>query len=302
MKDVIIKVIGWLQKYRKILTVFLLVVIAILTGWFVYSNWLMPQKKIEKEKIAVGIIAQDQKTADRYQAFVDYLNKHSDDQWVLISLKDYGSFITQINMGQIKAGFMGSMVGYQMIKDNIGMPVARGEKDGVSTYNSYIFTRKDSSLDKIEDLKDKKFALVDAYTSAGYLFPAYLVKKMGKEPEDFFQVVSFLGSHDKAILAVLNGEFDGGAVKDSAWRKLAKENLLIEKELQVIDRGGPFPEQTFVISHEFGQKEVKELKELMLEMERTDEGRSYLAKIGYDRFIPTAEKDFAEVKKLMEGL
>jgi phosphate/phosphite/phosphonate ABC transporter binding protein len=169
-----------------------------------------------KEKLGIGITTGEKEAIERYQAFVDYLNKYSGLEWELVPLKEYGSFITLMSLGQIKAGFMGSAVAYTMITENIVLPVVRGEKDGISDYYGYIFTRKDSGLNKIEDLKDKKFAYVDPYTSAGYLFPVYLLKTAGYEPEDFFKASSFLGSHEKAILAVFDGEFDGGAAKNFA--------------------------------------------------------------------------------------
>jgi len=290
---------------KNIIIGMVLILIAIAAGAVILAGFNKksePSKtnKVQKEEIGVGIVTSDQKTIGKYQAFVDYLNKNSDDNWYLVPLKDYGSFISQMELKQIKAGFVGSYVGYRLIKEGLGSAVARGEKNGISTYNGYIFTRRDSGLNKLEDLKDKKFAYVDIYTSAGYVFPRYLLKSKGYDPENFFRVVSFLGSHDKAIFAVLNGEFNGGAAKDITWRKLAAENPDLEKDLQIIAQGGPFPEQTFMINAEFGQDEVNELRKLLIGMNNSEEGRDYLNKIGADRFIATEEKDFSVVKKISD--
>lgn len=293
-----------LLKQRKLIIIALGIIAA---GILFYATGfgILPkakeEKKEEKEQIGLGIVASSKETIDKYQAFVDYLNQYSDDQWVLVPLKDYGSFITQMSIGQIKAGFMGSAVGYRMIKEELASPVARGEKDGISVYYGYIFTRKDSGLGAIEDLKDKKFAYVDPFTSAGFFFPKYLLKTKGYDPEQFFKAVSFLGTHEKAIQAVLEGKFDGGAAKDSAWRKLAKENPSIENDMQIIAKDGPFPEQTLLLNVQFGQKEIQELQELMLKMTDSPEGRQTLSKMGLDRFIVTKEDDSKRAKEIYES-
>lgn len=267
------------------------------------KNIWLPERaeyKVDEVKIGVGITATEKEIIEQYQAVIDYLNKYSNDKWYLVPLKDYGTFITEMKFGQIKAGFMGSAVAYRIMKEGLILPVARGEKEGISVYYGYIFTRKDSGLNKVEDLKDKKFAYVDIYTSAGYLFPQRFLKNKGYNPDEFFKISSFLGSHEKAILAVLNEEYDGGAAKDSSWRKLAKKNHNLEKELQVLAREGPFPEQTFMISAEFGEKKIYALRKLLLGMVDSEEGREYLNRFGADRFIITETEDFQVVEKIFE--
>jgi len=283
-----------------IVPVTLIVVLILAVAVFFYQFPADPAgEQPRKEKIGIGIIASDEKIIAQYQALTDYLNQYSDDNWYLVPLRDYGSYLSQLESKQIKAAFAGSTAGYRMIKENIAVPVARGEVDGVSTYHSYVFTRRDSGLNSIAHLKDKRFAYVDVNTSAGYIYPVYLIKSKGYDPENFFRVASFLGTHENAINAVLEEKFDGGAAKDSAWKKMASQNPDLDKELQIIATSGDFPEQTFMISTDFGSEEKNELRELLLGMSDSEEGRLYLEKMGLDRFIATTSKDFGEVKNII---
>lgn len=259
-------------------------------------------EKLEREKIGIGIIMTNQEDIEKYQAIVGYLNDYSDDLWYLVPIKDYGSFIAEMQIKQIKAGFMGSAIAYKMIKENLAAPVVRGEKDGISTYSGYIFSRKDSGIKNIADLKNKKFAYVDAYTSAGYFAPRYLLKTNGYDLDSFFRVASFLGSHEKAIISVFNRNYDGGAAKDLSWIKLAKENSKIEEEMQVLAKVGPFPDNTFMISLEFGNEEVEELRNLFLKMTDSDDGKFHLKKFGIDRFIVTKNEDFETIARIIDSL
>ena len=290
---------------KKIIYIIGVLIITLLIGgfWYFKDSPITGEIALQKEKIGIGTTATKQETINQYQTLVDYLNKHTDDEWYLVPLKDYVSFVSQMQLGQIKGGFMGSLASYRMISEGLTVPVVRGEKNGVSVYYSYIFTRKDSGLNKIEDLKGKKFAYVDAYTSAGYYFPRYFLKSKGYDPETFFSVTSFLGTHEKPILAVLNGEYDGGAAKDLAWKKLAQENPRIEKELQLLPvdgPSGPYPDQIFMVSSNFSAEKIEYWRQTLLKMNESEEGRSYLATFGADRFILTDTKDFEAVRKIAE--
>lgn len=285
------------NKKSLVISAIIFFIAAVSAAVLSFKNIAPPQEAV-KEKIGIGIVNIDKEEIKKYGTLAEYLNKYSGDEWYLVPLKDYSSFISQMELGQIKAGFLGSMIGYRGIKEGLFLPVVRGEKDGVSTYYSYIFSRKDSGIDKIEDLENKKFAYVDISTSAGYLFPVYVLKSKGYDPENFFRVASFVDSHEKAISVVLSGEFDAGAAKDTAWKKMAEENPAVEKEFQILASEGPFPENTFMISADFGGGEAAELRNLLVKMADSEEGKEYLAKIGADRFIATDEKDFDAVKRI----
>lgn len=295
----------YMKKMNKKILIIAVMILAIAFGGIVYWYKSPKEEKSEGkfgagEKWGIGLLAPSEDSLERHQAFAEYLSKYADHEWHIVYIKDYPSFITQFKLKQIRAGFIGSALGYQLIKEGSALPVARGEKGGVSTYNGYLFTRKDGGLNKIEDLQGKRFAYVDPYTSAGYLFPRYLLKSKGYDQDEFFRVASFLGSHDKAIQAVLDGSFDGGAAKDMVWNKMAKENPRIESELQILAKEGPFPDDTFMISADFGGEEVDELRELMLEISDKPDGKDYLTRIGIDRFIITENKDFDNVKRISD--
>lgn len=287
----------------KLNNIFIITAVVLLSVFIViyFSLFFASERSTEKKftgPIAIGILTSDEKVIAQYKAFAEYLSKYSGRKWRLVQMKDSGSFIEQLENHEIQSAIVGSAAGYRIIKENLAVPVVRGEKNGISNYYSYIFTRKDSRIDSIEGLKDKRFAYVDINTPAGYLYPVYLLKSAGHDPEAFFRAASFLGTHEKAIEAVLSGNFDGGAAKDSAWRSLSEEDPSVESDLQVIAKGGPFPEQSFVISSEFSDQK-KQIEVLLTAMTDTDEGRSYLEKIGIDRFVRTDTEDFKEVEKMI---
>ena len=104
-------------------------------------------------------------------------------------------------------------------------PIARPEwTDGTSTYYGMIFVRKDSGIKNAQDMKGKRFAWVDKATTAGWLFPLHYLQEHGiTEPlSTFLEESYFTGTHEDAILDVLNGKADIGAAKDTVFYRLAQ--------------------------------------------------------------------------------
>lgn len=276
-----------------ILVLLSIVISAYLLSIFQKRNSAIPSGT---SPITIGILTSDEDVITRYQALADYLNEHSGESWRIEPVKDSGSFIEQIENHKIESAFVGSAAGYRMIRDNLGIPIARPEKDGVSTYKAYIVARKDRDIYAIDELKNKRFAYADINMSAGYLFPVYLLKSKGYDPDSFFRAVTFLGTSEKVIDSVVSGNFDAGAVKSTELSSLTKKKPEIQNLLSVIAEDGPFPDNTFMMSVNFDHEFAKKIQEILLDMPDTEKGKNVLEKINFDRFIISDEKDFNKVE------
>lgn len=255
--------------------------------------------KTDNSPIAIGIMASDENVVAKYQAFTDYLNKYSGKKWRLEPVISHGSFIEQIENHRIKSAFVGSAVGYRMIKNSLGVPIVRGEKNGISTYEGNIVVKKNSEIYSIEDLKNKRFAYIDVNMSSGYFFPFHLLYTKGYDADDFFRASSFLGTSEKVIEAVLSGNFDAGTVKNLDLSDMIEKDPDIQNKIRVIETEGPFPENTFMLSIDFNEKEINEIQSLLLNMNNSEEGRDLLSIMGIDRFIKTNSEDFSKVEQIM---
>jgi phosphonate transport system substrate-binding protein len=253
----------------------------------------------EISTVAMGILTSDDKVIAQYQAFADYLNKYSGVQWYVVPVKDAGSFIEQIENHKIKSAFVGSAVGYRIIKNNLGFPVARGEQNGISTYDAYVIAKKDSGIESIEDLRNKRFAYVDINMTSGYLFPAYLLRSLGHDPDIFFRASSFLKTTSNVVDAVISGNFDGGAVKSLDLLALIEKDPGIQDKINVIEKGGSYPNNTFMLSVDLDDQTAAKIQNLLLTMNNSEEGRLVLENMDIDRFIKTSNSDFREVEKIM---
>jgi phosphonate transport system substrate-binding protein len=98
------------------------------------------------------------------------------------------------------------------------------EEDGEGrfVFKGVIFVRKDSGINGIQDLKRKSFAFGDSDSTIGrYLSQAYLVDH-GIYSGDL-EKYQYLDRHDRVVAAVLAGDFDAGAAKESTFNKFKEK-------------------------------------------------------------------------------
>jgi len=289
-----------MQKKILLFTVILFIIFSLLITFLFINRNTAKHSSIEiHESIGVGVSAEQyNEEAIKYEMFIEYLNDNTNDSWHLVPVKNYSSFINYIKSGYVKISFMESAIGYKLIEENIAIPVVREQINGNSTYDAVIIVRKNSDINDISGLINKKFAFVNPYTSAGYLFPIHLLKTNGYDTEKFFKVSTFLYSDEKIIYAVLNGKYDGGAIKNISLEKLSNQNQSIKEDLLVIESAGLFPLNALLASTELDPQQINDLRQLLLNMHNDEKGKEYLLNFNIDKYIITEKTDFALIKTI----
>ena len=155
-------------------------------------------------------------------------------------------------------------------------------KMGKGEYQSVIFTRKDSGIARLEDLMGKVIAFEAPFASSSYFFPKMVLlekglrltlKRQGIDPVKSDEVgYIFRYSDTQTIFMVLSGVVAAGATDDQKYLTLAK-NL---DSFKVLHETVSFPRQ--IVSHraDLPAKLVTRVKEVLLNMHQTEEGRQVL--------------------------
>lgn len=178
-------------------------------------------------------------------------------------------------------------------------------KMGKSEYQSVIFTRKDSGIARLKDLRGKVIAFEAPFASSSYFFPKMVLlekglrlalKRQGIDPVKSDEVgYIFSHSDSQTIFWVLNGVVAAGATDDQKYLAMAK-NL---DSLKIVHETVSFPRQ--IVSHraDLPAKLVTKVKEVLMNMHQTAEGRQVL-----QAFESTTKFDEIPVRdiELMAGL
>jgi len=134
--------------------------------------------------------------------------------------------------------------------------------DGSFGYHSIGFARADSGITSLESMKGKVFGFGDPNSTSGYLIPSIEIPtEIGATMEngDYFGEVKFTGGHEQTIVAVNNGDVDGGVTwadgqgnwedgfNSGALRKAVDAGLVNMNDLVEIWRSKPIPEGPVVL-------------------------------------------------------
>ena len=150
----------------------------------------------------------------------------------------------------------------------------RSISTGPQPITDIFLSRKDSGIRTAADMKGKRFAFVEHATTAGYLFPLAYFKENGiADLHRYLGESFFAGSHDAAILAVLNREADVGAAKNTIYDQMALENPRIEKELIILATSGVVPQNCLAVRKDLDPELKKALKQALLDMDKSRRGR-----------------------------
>jgi phosphonate transport system substrate-binding protein len=184
-------------------------------------------------------------------------------------------------------------------------------KTGKSEYRSVIFTRKDSAIARLEDLKGKVIAFEEPFSSTGYFFPKVDLlkkglrlapKKQGSEPVKTDEV-GYIFSHGdtNTIFLVLNGAVAAGAVDDQKYFMFAKNR----DSFRIVHETASFPRQLVGYRADFPAKLVTRVKEVLLNMHQSEEGgkvlRDFESTTKFDEIPVQAIDLMAGLKKYIDA-
>lgn len=258
-----------------------------------------PARKAERASLRIGLIPEQNifRQLERYEPLARYLSTQTGTRIELKVLHRYGNLIDNFRSAGLDGAFFGSFT-YALAHRKLGVevlarPVA---PDNTSTYYGMIFARKDSKTRSLADMKGKRFVFVDKATTAGYLLPVEYFHGGGvAEYKSYFRETYFSGTHEAAIMDVLEGKAHAGAAKNTVFERLAKENGRVRNELAILAISPRVPENGLAVRGDLEPALKGRLKDALLTMHEDPEGGKTLAAFGATRFIETRDEDYEPV-------
>ncbi len=162
--------------------------------------------------------------------------------------------------------------------------------DGSYGYHSIGFARKDSGIASLADMEGKTFGFGDPNSTSGYLIPSIEIPQetgASMESGDYFGEVKFTGGHEQTIVAVANGDVDGGVTwadglgawedgyNSGALRKASDAGLVDMNELVQIWKSAPIPEGPIVLRKDLPERVKVDMTALMASLPYMDADCAY---------------------------
>ena len=210
----------------------------------------------------------------------------------LFAPADYNGVIQGLIGGTLDMAWLGAS-GYAAVyledPDAVVPVLVKTNLDGSFSYHSVGFARVDSGITSLEDMEGRVFGFGDPNSTSGYLIPSVEIPNAGfsMEPGEHFSDVVFTGGHEQTIVAVYNGDIDGGVTwadgqgewedgyNSGALRRAVDAGLVDMNELQQIWLSNPIPEGPIVLRADLPEDVQEAMVTLMSETLMDDQDCLY---------------------------
>ncbi len=238
----------------------------------------------------------------RYRYLASYLSDQLGVKVTLTIMSRYGEVIKRFKSRKLDGAFLTSYTASMGIKDLNLEPIANPVNlNGEFTSQGYLFVRKDSEIRTVQDMAGKRIIFVDPATMEGYLFPlAYLEQHGIRNINKFFTRFDFSGSDASSIFAVLDGRADIGSAKNTVFNNLIHNDPSIRQELDILAQSPRIPEITLCIRNEIDLYLQAKLVNVLLQMDKTAQGRKVLEQFKALRFVKSKKTDFAVIEEMAQ--
>jgi len=212
----------------------------------------------------------------------------------LFAPADYNGVIEGLLGGSLDMAWLGAS-GYAKVyltdPEAVQPVLVKINTDGSYGYYSIGFTRADTGIESLGDMKGKVFAFGDPNSTSGYLIPSIEIPTYAEgvtmEPGEYFGDVVFAGGHEQTIVGVYNGDYDAGVTwadglgawedgyNSGALRKAVDAGLVDMTELKQIWQSNVIPEGPIVLRKALPERVKLEVTGLMASLESMDAECAY---------------------------
>ena len=165
-------------------------------------------------------------------------------------------------------------------------------------FRGVFLVRRDGTVKTLQDLKGRSFAYPAPTALAACIMPQWFLKEHG------FAVMTdmthrYVGSQDSAIMSVLVGQTDVGVTWPPPWRMFQKEHPVEAVQLTVLAETESLVNNSVMVRSTMPIADRERLRSMLLELDRTKEGRQELEQIETSRFLPAGDADYDVVRRFI---
>jgi phosphonate transport system substrate-binding protein len=290
-----------------------------LAGATLGTGALAQDWKSKYPELTFGVIPAENAsgTADRWTPLTDYLSKEIGVPVKLRVAQDYAAVIEGQRAGNIHLAFYGPASFARAVLTGVKTEplVNQRHETGANGYYSVVYVRADSPYKTLEDLKGKNLALVDPNSTSGNQAPRFFMQKAGIEVEKHFGRTFFAGSHENAVLALVQGTADAAAnlwnseTDTTVTRMNAKGMLkdssgkpLNQSDFRVVFRSDFLPEGPFAILESLPAELRQKIRAALVEVPKKDKAAFDKLSDGKDQeLVPVTQKDFEPIIEMLRA-
>ena len=289
----------------KIINEILVVLVACFALVSCSSSAPQQKKELPTYKIGYMICNSEKDTLDRFIPFTAYLSKKMGVNFEPVAI-DTINFTKE--MDNLDFTHTNSLL-YVILNRFHGVDILAAEKKGSLAEKSQgvIIVRKDSGIEKIEDLKDKTMIFGPTLGPTGFMSQIDLLQQSGFDPDEdlaFYSIPGGAFKHEKVIYGVLFERYDAGALPLDDIEIMAADGRIDAEDFSIIARAEPVPYCNFGVSQKVDDAFANKFKEVILAIDENDtveingEVMKVLDRAIVDGYVDITDAEFDVVREM----
>lgn len=209
---------------------------------------------------------------------------------------DYEGAVSDIGNNVAQICFMTPSTYIEAHSKYIGINVlVKVLREGKPYHHTVIITAPGSDIRSLEDIKGRTFAFGNIHSTSGHIIPRAMLKDAGIDI-NHLKYYTHLGHHDDVAKAVLQGDFDAGAVMESTAYKFQGQGLNLLKFSDEI------PEFNISYNQMADERDISVIKKALISLnDSTPEGSAVIKAMDktYTGFTEARDSDFDSTRAKM---
>ena len=271
------------------------VMVVVLTGFALWAA--LPGTAAAEIKLGILPRLSAVEMTTMFSPLADYLSKETGEKVTLVIPKDFTAFKDAVTAGQVDIAFANPLI-YVELKKNVNLePLGlSSELKSGTRFRGIMVARKDSGIEKLQDLKGKKLIFVDKDSAAGYIFQMLLLSKAGLNVQKDFIQLPFAKKHDNVMMAVFNKAADAGGIREDDFDKMKDKVDL--SQLKIIGYSDYFPNWPLFSAPKLAKGTEAKIKAALLKLKPNDpRSEAVLGAAKLNGFVAVSDKDYDELRK-----
>lgn len=189
-------------------------------------------------------------------------------------------------------------------------------KRGVASYRAVLFARADSSIETIEDLRDRVIAFEDRGSTSGFMIPMAMLRQHGLEavelpapgiaPPPGKVGYVFVGTEINIAAWVTRGMVDAGALNDGDWEDVERTPDGLKDQLAVFQHSRDIPRSVLIVRGDLQSDLRNSLQRVLAGMEDDPAAEqvleTYYGVARYDAFVDEVLRDLETARSQYDDI
>lgn len=253
----------------------------------------------EKEEVlhfAIHPLHNPSKLMHDYQPLIDYLNANiPGKRFEVEASRDYQDYERKISVHDPEFLLPNPWQSLEAMKAGYEIVAMAGE---ALDFKGLIIVRRDSGIREVADLRGKTLAYPSPTALAACIMPQWFLHTHGLDVNHDI-TNRYVGSQESAIMNAYLRVTAAGVTWPPPWRAFQAEHPTEAAQLHVMWETEPLLNNSVMARKDLPADLRERVRQLLLELDRTPEGRGILAGIETARFLPATDADYDVVRQFV---